>query len=132
MVRQPTQVRQVLHALGMQPRTVGMIPAQAGHRALFFMDAAPVVLGPCWGIVWGVQRRGVNTPSGRQRLHGLAAFNALTHALGPVEPLSSRIAEPVWALWRRLAAAHHGIPLRVMLDKARDQRCAVVQAGAPG
>ena len=29
IVRKPTQVRQFLKALGMQPRTVGMIPAKA-------------------------------------------------------------------------------------------------------
>ena len=33
MARQPTQVRQFLQALGMQPRTVGMIPAKADVAA---------------------------------------------------------------------------------------------------
>lgn len=33
IVRKPTQVRQFLQALGMQPRTVGMIPAKADVEA---------------------------------------------------------------------------------------------------
>jgi hypothetical protein len=33
IVRQPTQVRQFLNALGMKPRNVGMIPANADVEA---------------------------------------------------------------------------------------------------
>jgi hypothetical protein len=33
MARQPTQVRQFLKTRGMQPRTVGMIPAKADVEA---------------------------------------------------------------------------------------------------
>jgi hypothetical protein len=33
MARRPAQVRQFWHALGMKPRTVGMIPAQADVEA---------------------------------------------------------------------------------------------------
>jgi len=53
--------------------------AQAGQRAVFFMDAAHVVFAPFWGGVWCFQRLFVKAPSGRQRLHVLAAINALTH-----------------------------------------------------
>ncbi len=71
IARKPTQVRQFLKALGMRPRKVGMIPAkadvdaqeafkktgleprlaeaQAGHRAVFFMDAAHFVFAPLFG-----------------------------------------------------------------------------------
>lgn len=33
IARKPTQVRQFLHALGMQPRKVGMLPAKADVEA---------------------------------------------------------------------------------------------------
>ena len=39
-------------------------------------------------------------------------------------------AETVCELWRHLAAAHQGIPISVILDNARYQRCALVQAVA--
>jgi hypothetical protein len=71
--------------------------AQAGQRAVFCMEAAPGVLAPFWGVVWCGQRRFVNAPSGRQRLHVLAAITALTHAVFTVEHLTSMTAEPVCA-----------------------------------
>ena len=94
------------------------------------MDAAHFVFAPFWGIVWCVQRRFVKAPSGRQRLNVLAALNALTHELFTVENLTYITAETVCALWRQLAAAHQGLPISVILDNARYQRCALVQAVA--
>ena len=59
-----------------------------------------------------------------------AALNALTHELFTVENLTSLTAETVWALLRQRAAAHQGLPIRVILDNARDQPCTLVQAVA--
>jgi transposase len=94
------------------------------------MAAAHVVFAPCLGVVWCVQRLCVNAPSGRQRLKVLAAINALTHDVFTVEHLTSITAATVGALWRQLAAAHQGLPSSVILDNARYQRCALVQAVA--
>ena len=94
------------------------------------MDAAHCVFAPFWGIVWCVQRLFVKSPSGRQRLNVRAALNALPHERFTVEHLTSITAETVGELVRHLAAAHQGIPLSVILDNARDQRCALVQAVA--
>ena len=94
------------------------------------MDAAPFVLAPVWGIVWCLQRLFVKAPSGRHRLNVLAALNALTHELFTVANRTYLTAETVWALLRQRAAAHQGLPIRVILDNARDQRCALVQAVA--
>jgi transposase len=60
----------------------------------------------------------------------LAALNALTHELFTVENLTYITAETVCALLRQLVAAHQGIPISVILDNARYQRCALVQAVA--
>jgi len=60
----------------------------------------------------------------------LAAINALTHELFTVENLTYITAETVCALLRQLAAAHQGIPISIILDNARYQRCALVQAVA--
>ena len=94
------------------------------------MDAAHCVFAPFLGVVWCFQRLFVKAPSGRQRLNVLAAINALTHELFTVENLTSITAETVCALLRQLAAAHQGSPISIILDNARYQRCAMVQAVA--
>ena len=82
----------------MKPRKLGQIPAkadpeaqeafkaeklaprlaeaQAGQRVVFFMDAAPFFYAPLVGLVWCFTRVFVKAPSGRQRLHVLAALHA--------------------------------------------------------
>jgi len=108
----------------------GLADAQGGHRAVFFWAAAHFVFAPFWGIVWCFTRLFVQAPSGRQRLNVLAALNALTPELFPVENLTYLTAETGGELLRLLAGAHQGIPLTVILDNARSQRCALVQAVA--
>ncbi len=46
--------------------------AQAGQRAVFFMDAAHFVLAPFLGFLWSVVRLFIQAPSGRQRFNVLA------------------------------------------------------------
>jgi hypothetical protein len=94
------------------------------------MDAAHVVFAPFLGIVWCWQRVFVKAPAGRQRLHGLAALNAMTQELGTVENLTSITAETGCELLHRLASGHQSIPITIILDNARYQRCALVQAVA--
>ena len=55
MVRKPTQVRQVLRALGMKPMTVGMIPAKADVDAQAVVKKKPgAKVAGCWG--WPARR----------------------------------------------------------------------------
>jgi transposase len=111
----------------MEPR---LAEAQAGQRAVFFMDAAHFVFAPFLGIVWCFQRLFIKAPSGRQRLNVLTALNAISHELFSVENVTYITAETVCELLRLLAGAHRGIPITVFLDNARYQRCALVQAVA--
>jgi hypothetical protein len=94
------------------------------------MDAAHVVFAPFWGIVWCFTRLFVKAPAGRQRLNVLAAVNAITHELFTVENLTYVTAATVCELLRLLASAYQGIPITIVLDNARYQRCALVQAVA--
>lgn len=94
------------------------------------MDAAHFVFAPFLGIVWCCQRLFVKAPSGRQRLNVLAALNAISHELFTVENLTYITAETVCELLRLLAGAPQGVPISVILDNARYQRCALVQAVA--
>jgi hypothetical protein len=79
----------------LEPR---LAEAQAGRRAVLFMDAAHVVFAPFLGIVWCWQRVFVKAPSGRQRLNVLAALHAMTQELGTVENRTYMTAETVCEL----------------------------------
>ena len=104
--------------------------ASAGTRAVYFMDAAHFVFAPFLGMVWCFQRLFVKAPSGRQRVNVLAALQAITHEVLTVQNLTYITAETVCELLHLLAGAHPGIPVTVILDNARYQRCARVQAVA--
>ena len=147
--RGPTQVREFLKSLGMTPRKVGQIPAKAdvgaqatfktqeleprlaqahaGQRRVFFMDAAHFVFAPFLGVVWCFTRLFIKAPSGRQRVNVLAALDATTHELFTVTNLTYVTAVTVCELLRLLAGAHPDIPLTIVLDNARYQRCHLVQ-----
>lgn len=151
--RRPTQVRRFLKSLGMQPRKVGQIPAKAdvtaqeafkteqleprlaeakaGQRLVFFMDAAHFVFAPFLGVVWCFERLFVKAPSGRQRFNVLAALNATTRDIFTVTNLTYLTSTTVCELLRLLAGAHPGVPITIVLDNARYQRCALVQSLAP-
>jgi len=148
--RGPTQVRRFLQSLGMQPRKVGQIPAKAdvtaqedfktgsleprleeakaGQRLVFFMEAAHVVFAPFLGVVWCFERLFVQAPSGRQRLNVLAALNATTRELLTVTNLTYITSGTVCELLRLLAGAHPDVPITIVRDNARYQRCALVQS----
>ena len=144
-----TQTRQFLKKLGMKPRKLGQIPAKAdpveqeafkadkreprlaeaqvGQRVVFFMEAAHVVYAPFLALVWCFTRVFVKAPSGRQRLHVLAALHATTKERLTVQNLTYVTAETVCALLRLLAGAYPAVPITIVLDNARDQKCALVQ-----
>jgi transposase len=111
----------------LEPR---LAEAKAGQRAVFFMDAAHFVFAPFVGMVWCFERLFVKAPSGRQRVNVLAALNAITHDIFTVQNLTYITAETVCELVRLLAGTQPGIPITVILDNARYQRCALVQTVA--
>lgn len=112
----------------LEPR---LAEAQAGQRAVFFVDAAHFVFAPFLGILWCVQRLFVKAPSGRQRFNVLAALPATSHELFPVTNLTYITATTVCELLHVLVGASPGLPITVVLDNARSQRCALVQTLAP-
>jgi transposase len=94
------------------------------------MDAAHVVFAPFLGRVWCFTRLFVKAPAGRQRLNVLAAVDAITHELFTVENLSYITAQTVCELLCLLAGAYQSLPITIILDNARYQRCALVQTAA--
>lgn len=111
----------------MEPR---LAEAQAGKRAVFFVDAAHFVLAPFLGFLWSVIRVFIQAPAGRQRFNVLGALNAITHELVTVTNDAYITAESVCALLDKLDKLKLGVPISLFLDNARYQRCALVIAKA--
>lgn len=104
----------------LEPR---LAQARAGQRAVFFVDAAHFVLAPFLGFLWSLTRIFLRAPAGRQRFNVLGALNAITHDLVTVTNDTYITATEVCTLLHHLAALNLGVPLTVVLDNARYQRC---------
>lgn len=109
----------------LEPR---LAEAQAGKRAVFFVDAAHFVLAPFLGFLWSAIRLFIQAPSGRQRFNVLGALNALTHELITVTNEAYITAETMCALLHKLAALNLEVPITLFLDNARYQKCELVRA----
>ena len=150
-----TQVRHFLHRLGLKPRKVAAIPippkstleehvktqaefrntqlepkleeARQGNRQVLFVDAAHFVHSSFLGILWCVARMCVRAASGRKRFNVLAALDCVSHKLITVTNHNYINAESVCLLLRAVAdAAVPGVPITLVLDNARYQKCALV------
>lgn len=150
--RSPTRVRCFLLRLGLKCRKVGMIPAKAdvekqaefiekeleprleqaarNERKVFFMDAAHFVLSPFLGFLWSVARVFIKAPSGRQRFNVLGALDAITKKVFLVTNQTYITSVQVCELLTQLALVSNSLPITVVLDNARYQRCKLVIAHA--
>jgi len=95
---------------------------------VFFVDAAHFVFGTFLCCLWSFQRLFVRAASGRQRLNVLGAWNAVTHELIAVTNTTVVNTETMCELLRKIAALGLTGPITLVLDNARYQRNAVVQA----
>src|SRR5512135_2044964 len=102
--------------------------ARRGRRQVYFVDAAHFVFAPLLGFLWCAVRLFVRAASGRKRYNVLGALDSVTHRLIRVTNHDYINAESVCALLRALAEASVGLPITLVLDNARYQKCAVVQA----
>jgi transposase len=101
--------------------------ARQGQRQVYFVDAAHFVLAPFLGCLWCVARLFVKAASGRKRHNVLGALDAVTHRMIRVTNQGYINAESVCALLRSVASAAVGLPITLVLDNARYQKCALVQ-----
>lgn len=146
--RSPTQVRVFMKSMGMRCLKVGAVPAKvdveaqeeykqkkleprleeakAGQRAVFFVDSAHFVMGAFLGLIWCFERVFVRTPSGRKRFNVLAALNAVTHEVLTVTNDTYITGTQVCELLYKLAALGLTIPITLVLDNARYQKCQIV------
>jgi transposase len=102
--------------------------ARQGRRQVYFVDAAHFVFAPFLGFLWCAARLFVRAASGRKRYNVLGAIDAVTHRLVRVTNYDSINAESVCALLHAVAGAAVGLPITLVLDNARYQKCAVVQS----
>lgn len=84
-------------------------------------------MGAFLEFVWCFERVFVRAPSGRKRFNVLAALNAITHEIITVTNDSYINALSVCELLRKLAALNLSIPITLVLDNARYQKCQIVQ-----
>lgn len=104
--------------------------AERGERTVFFVDAAHFVLSGFLATVWSFTRHWVKAPSGRQRFNVLGALNAITHEMITITNNAYINAECVCALLEKIAAQGINTAITLVMDNARYQRCALVQAKA--
>ena len=95
---------------------------------MFFVDAAHFVFGTFLCCLWSFQRIFVRAASGRQRFNVLGAWDAVTRQLVTVTNTTVVNTETMCELLRKIAALGLTGPITLVLDNARYQRNAVVQA----
>lgn len=109
----------------MEPR---LDEAKKGAREVFFMDASHFVWQNFLGFLWCLARVWVKSPSGRQRFNVLGALNAVTYEVLTVCNDSYinawSVIEMLWKLRKRYLKT--GIPITIVLDNARYQKCFLV------
>ena len=151
--RSPTQVRELMKKIGMKTCKIGYVPGKAtnpdkiqeqeefqkeilepllkeakeGKRAVYFVDAAHFVHRAYLGYLWCFQRIFMASPSGRKRFNVLGAINALTHQIILVTNDSYINAKSVCELLDKLAALCLNMPITLILDNARYQKCHLVE-----
>lgn len=145
----PNRVLVFLKSLGIKRLKVGHIPAKAdpdkqatfleeqleprledakaGKRALFFVDAAHFVQRPFLAFLWCFTRVFIKAPAGRKRFNVLGALNASTHELITVCNEAYINAQSVAELLHKIAALELTVPITLVLDNARYQKCQYIK-----
>jgi len=119
------ETQATFHDSQLKPR---LDAAQTGDGHVFFVDAAHFVFGTFLCCLWSFTRIFVRAASGRQRFNVLGAWNAVTRELIAVTNTTVVNTETMCELLRKIAALGLTGPITLVLDNARYQRNAVVQA----
>jgi transposase len=146
--RSPTQVSKFLKKLGLKRLKVGHIPSKAdpekqkvfleeeleprleearkGERHVFFVDAAHFVMRPFLGFLWCFVRQFIRAPSGRKRFNVLGALHATSLQVVTFTNDSYINSLSVARLMCKIAVEFAGVPITLVMDNARYQRCRFV------
>jgi transposase len=152
--RSPTQIRAFMKEMGMKFLKVGHVPgkscepdklkeqetfekdqlqprlqqARQNKRTVLFMDAAHFVYGAFLGYLWCFCRIFIASPAGRKRFNVLGALNAVTHEIITVTNQTYINAQSVCDLLFKIATLYIiDVPITIVLDNARYQKCKMVR-----
>jgi len=151
--RSPTQIRIFLKKLRMKYLKVGHVPGKSSHpdklkeqetfekdelqprlqearqnkRAVLFWDAAHFVHGAFLGYLWCFCRIFIASPSGRKRLNVLGALNAMTNEIITITNQTYINAQIVCDMLLKISCRYVDIPITIVLDNARYQKCEIVR-----
>ena len=150
--RSPTQIREFMKRIGLRCLKVGYVPGKSmeieriaevaiyrkeklepllkeainGEKAVFFVDAAHFVHRAYLGFLWCFTRTFICSPSGRRRFNVLGAVNAVTKEIITVTNETYINAESICELLLKLANLGLAVPIVLILDNARYQKCKLV------
>jgi len=147
--RSRVQIGKFLKRIGLKIRKVGMIPAKAnlkdqdefkgkkllprleeakkGQRVVFFADAAHFVHKAFLGFVWCMTRVFIKAPSGRKRFNVSGALDPINQKIITVSNTTYINALSVCELLNQIAQKAISVPITLVLDNARYQKCKLVQ-----
>lgn len=100
--------------------------AQQQKTHLFFVDAAHFVLLPFLGYLYSLTVRYIKSASGRKRFNVLGALHAVTHELVTITNHAYINAEAICELLEKLAELYQDLPIVLVMDNARYQKCQLV------
>ena len=84
------------------------------------------MLAPFFGYLWCFTRIFIKTPAGRNRLNVLGALNAVSKDLITVVNETYVNADTVKELLTKLSGLHTDVPITIVLDNAKYQKCDAV------
>lgn len=116
------QAQQEFHDNKLQPR---LEEAKQGRRVVLFVDAAHFVMGAFLGMLWCFARVLLPSSSGRKRYNVLGAYDPVRHEVVTLTNDTVVNQETFCALLDKIAVcyAETGLPVTLVLDNARYQKC---------
>ena len=90
------------------------------------MDSAHFVHRAYLGVIWCFTRIFIASPSGRKRFNVLGAVNAITKEVITVTNQTYINSESICLMLLKLTALNLDVPITIVLDNARYQKCRVV------
>lgn len=143
------QVRRFMKSIGLKCRKTAAIPAKAnvktqedcienqlkpaikeaeeGKIKLFFLDSAHFVHGVFLAYIWSFVRMFIKAPSGRKRYNILGALNAITKQIEVITNETYINSSTICEMLKKLRDLSGTLPIKIVLDNARYQRCFLVQ-----
>jgi transposase len=91
------------------------------------MDAAHFVMSPYLGFLWCFVRQFIKAPAGRKRYNVLGALDADTHEVVTISNDSYINANSVCELLLKIFEKNLNVPITIVLDNARYQKCHIVK-----